>query len=116
MDMVHQYKNNGYNIVLDVNSGSIHVVDDVVYDTLALMDADDENRYEEEKLQNISAEIMKKYENENISEEDMREIFDEFKVMEENGTLFSKDVYKSGNIGFTGYERQEIDLSFIDKL
>ena len=30
--MVHQYKNNGYNILLDVNSGSVHVVDDLVYD------------------------------------------------------------------------------------
>ena len=28
--MVHQYKNNGYNICLDVNSGSVHVVDDMV--------------------------------------------------------------------------------------
>lgn len=34
--MVHQYKNNGYNIVLDVNSGSVHVVDDLVYDMIAL--------------------------------------------------------------------------------
>ena len=33
--MIHQYKNNGYNIVLDVCSGSVHVVDDVVYDVLA---------------------------------------------------------------------------------
>ena len=33
---VHQYKNNGYNIVLDVNSGAVHIVDDVVYDVLAL--------------------------------------------------------------------------------
>ena len=32
--MVHEYKNNGYNIVLDVNSGSVHVVDDVVYDLI----------------------------------------------------------------------------------
>ena len=30
--MVHQYKNNGFNILLDVNSGSVHVVEDVVYD------------------------------------------------------------------------------------
>ena len=30
--MVHQYKNNGYNIVLDVNSGCVHVVDDMVYE------------------------------------------------------------------------------------
>lgn len=34
--MIHQYKNNGYNIVLDVNSGSVHVVDDIVYDIIAL--------------------------------------------------------------------------------
>ena len=30
--MIHCYKNNGYNIVLDVNSGSVHVVDDIIYD------------------------------------------------------------------------------------
>lgn len=34
--MIHQYKNNGYSIVLDVNSGSVHVVDDIVYDSIAL--------------------------------------------------------------------------------
>ena len=30
--MIHQYKSNGYNIVMDVNSGSVNVVDDIVYD------------------------------------------------------------------------------------
>ena len=45
--MIHQYKNNGYNIVLDVNSGSIHVVDDVVYDVLSLMDEENADRYGE---------------------------------------------------------------------
>ena len=33
--MIHQYKLNGYNIVLDVCSGSVHVVDDVAYDIIA---------------------------------------------------------------------------------
>ena len=32
--MVHLFKNNGYNIVLDVNSGSVHVVDEIVYDLI----------------------------------------------------------------------------------
>ena len=36
--MIHQYKNNGYNIVMDVNSGSIHVVDDMVYDMISLIE------------------------------------------------------------------------------
>lgn len=34
--MVHQYKNNGYNIVLDVESGAVHVVDDAAYEVIAL--------------------------------------------------------------------------------
>ena len=34
--MLHQYKNNGYNIVLDVNSGSVHVVDELMYDAMEL--------------------------------------------------------------------------------
>ena len=36
--MIHQYKLDGYNIVLDVCSGSVHVVDDAAYDIIALMD------------------------------------------------------------------------------
>ena len=36
--MIHQYKSNGYNIVMDVNSGAIHIVDDVVYDVLPFME------------------------------------------------------------------------------
>ncbi len=36
--MIHQYKNNGYDIVMDVASGSVHVVDDVVYDAVALLE------------------------------------------------------------------------------
>ena len=36
--MIHQYKSNGYNIVLDVNSGSVHVVDDIVYAMIPLVE------------------------------------------------------------------------------
>ena len=48
--MVHQYKNNGYDIVLDVNSGSVHVVDDIVYDCIALLDQGCSNEEVTEKL------------------------------------------------------------------
>ena len=34
--MIHQYKSNGYNIVLDVESGAVHVVDDITYDVISL--------------------------------------------------------------------------------
>lgn len=42
--MVHQYKNNGYNIVLDVCSGSVHVVDDLVYDIISLYEEKDKEQ------------------------------------------------------------------------
>ena len=51
--MIHQYKNNGYNIVLDVNSGSIHVVDDVAYDVIGM--------YETKSKDEIAATILKEY-------------------------------------------------------
>ena len=35
---IHQYKNNGYNIVMDIASGAVHVVDGVVYDAVALLE------------------------------------------------------------------------------
>ena len=38
MSLVHRYKNNGYNIILDINSGCIHVVDELVYDAVGLLD------------------------------------------------------------------------------
>ncbi len=41
--MVHQYKNNGYNIVLDVNSGAVHVVDDAAYDVISLWETHTED-------------------------------------------------------------------------
>ena len=35
--VIHQYQNNGYNIVLDVNSGAVHVVDQEAYDVIAAL-------------------------------------------------------------------------------
>lgn len=98
--MVHQYKNNGYNIVLDVNSGSVHVVDDVVYDTLALMDEEASDRYSESNFRQIAGELLEKYREEQISEEDLRDVFTDLQELEENGTLFAKDVYQEGVIDF----------------
>ena len=98
--MIHLFKNNGYNIVLDVNSGSVHVVDDVVYDTLAQMDENDEHRYGEENFRRIAGSIVDQYAEQGIGEDDMREIFADLQELEDNGTLFTKDVYQDGVIDF----------------
>ena len=90
--MVHQYKNNGYNIVLDVNSGSIHVVDDVVYDVISL--------YEDKQPEEITKLMLDKYKGENLTSKDMEEIFKDIEELKENGTLFTEDIYENGVIDF----------------
>ena len=67
--MIHQYKNNGYNIVLDVNSGSVHVVDDLVYDAIAYMV---DNQLEKAE-QSVAYEALK----EHFSDGDLSEIVEE---------------------------------------
>ncbi len=97
--MVHLYKNNGYNMVLDVNSGSIHVVDDVVYDVLELLNEAEDRRKEEGFRQEITDKMLAKY-GEDITAEDMKDVFEDLDELEENGTLFTVDVYKEGVINF----------------
>ena len=55
--MIHQYKNNGYNIVMDVNSGSVHVVDDLIYDMVEVLEKE---LPELEKPETLPAEAVEK--------------------------------------------------------
>ena len=84
--MIHQYKLNGYNIVLDIYSGSIHVVDDVAYDIISL--------YEDSKntLENIKNSILDKYTQ--INEKDFNDCLLDIQQLEKDSKLFSDDQYK----------------------
>ncbi len=79
--MVHQYKNNGYNIVLDVNSGAVHVVDDVAYDVIPL--------FETSTKEEIIDSLKERYPQAEISES-----YEEVKELAEQGSLFTKDQYQ----------------------
>jgi uncharacterized protein len=105
-NVVHQYKNNGYNIVLDVNSGMIHVVDELAYDIIAM--------FEKQEPEVILQEMIKKYslpenlalitENEEEStelagsEEALKELvqgaIDDIAQLKQEGALFTKDIYE----------------------
>lgn len=92
--MIHQYKNNGYNIVLDVNSGCVHVVDDLVYDIIAL--------YENMDTEAIVTEIMERYRVAGavVKEQEIREAIEEIEELKEQGSLFTEDIYKDYIIDF----------------
>ena len=79
--MVHQFKNNGYDIVLDVNSGAIHVVDDVTYDVIAL--------FEDHSREEIIAQLQSRY-----PEQEIAEAIEETEQLKEQGDLFTEDAYE----------------------
>ena len=79
--MIHQYKNNGYNIVMDINSGAIHVVDDVVYDVIAL--------YEDHSRQEIREQLSSVY-----SDQELEEAFSEIEELVREKRLFTEDNYQ----------------------
>ncbi len=90
--VVHQYKNNGLNIVLDVNSGSIHVVDDMVYviiETIKEMFEENENPSRSE-VQFVLDKAKLPY-----NEKEIVEAFDEIWELKIDGKLFQKDVYEA---------------------
>ena len=86
---VHQYKNNGYNIVLDVNSGAVHVVDDVVYDVLALYEQCFKMCGGQDLLQELVLRLKDKY-----PQEEIAEAYGELMQLKEAGQLFTTDAYE----------------------
>ena len=85
--MVHQYKLNGYNIVLDTCSGSVHAVDEVAYDIIAM--------YKTNTEEEIVREILSRYAHlEDVNEEEIRACIEDVRALEEGGKLFSVDAYE----------------------
>ena len=94
--MVHQYKLGGYNIVLDICSGSIHVVDEVAYDIIAL--------YLEKSREEILAAMAEKYATrEDITAADIEECYDQVTTLKESGRLFSPDTFE----GMAGHLKEK---------
>ncbi len=92
--MIHQYKNNGYNIVLDVYSGAVHVVDDLCYDVIEVLNSKDT----EPTVESLSSEDTKKDILEKLSdsyaEADLLEALEDVTELTKQRTLFSKDIYE----------------------
>ncbi|MDO5412843.1 MAG: thioether cross-link-forming SCIFF peptide maturase [bacterium] len=84
--MVHQYKLNGYNIVLDSCSGSIHAVDEVAYDII--------EKYKQERPEEIVRELLVKYaDREDVTEEELYACIADVAALEKAGKLFTPDTF-----------------------
>ena len=81
--MIHQYKLGGYNIVLDVCSGSVHVVDDIAYDIIGLFEA--------HSREAILARMAEQYPE--ASREELCECYDQVAALRDAGKLFAPDTF-----------------------
>ncbi len=91
--MIHQYKLNGYNIVLDIYSGAVHCVDDVAYDIIEM--------YEKTPKDEIVSRMLEKYgEREDVKKEDILECISDVEKLKEQHKLFTKDTYEDKAFDF----------------
>ncbi len=85
--MVHQYKLGGYNIVLDICSGSVHAVDEVAYDIIALFESSDRAH--------VLAAMAEKYaDRSDISADDIAECYAQVQALKDAGKLFAPDQFQ----------------------
>lgn len=86
--MIHAYKMNGYNIILDQNSGCVHSVDDATYDIITMYGSTAKN--------NIKRFILSKYKNdEEVTEEDIDLCFRDIEGLIADGRLFAEDTFET---------------------
>ncbi|HPU58506.1 MAG TPA: thioether cross-link-forming SCIFF peptide maturase, partial [Candidatus Avimonas sp.] len=85
--MIHRFQINGYNIVLDVNSGAVHVVDSLAFDLLGMFDPYTD-KLEDELSPEIAGELSGKYDLQSINE-----TYSELLELHREGQLFSSDDY-----------------------
>ncbi len=84
--MIHRFKLNGFNIVLDVCSGSVHVVDEAAYDIIGM--------YKTDSPDDIVGHILRKYKHrDDVDETSVRECLEDIAELEQKGLLFVPDNY-----------------------
>lgn len=85
--MVHQYKLNGFNIVLDTCSGGVHVVDEVAYDIIEL--------FPKKTADEIVAELLEKYaDRDDVTEEELRLCIDDVQALIDSKQLYTEDTFE----------------------
>ena len=87
--LIHRYKNNDFNIILDINSGSVHVVDDLVYRVCGLL--------EEKKGRDDIVKLLDK----EFPKEDILDALEECEELTKEGMLFTEDAYRGVITDFT---------------
>ena len=81
--MIHAYKMNGYNIILDQNSGCVHSVDEATYDIITMYES------------HTKDEIDKYKNDDDVTEKDIELCFDDIEALKADGRLFAQDTFEA---------------------
>ena len=81
--MIHQFKNNGYNIVLDQASGSVFSVDELAYDAIALFESSSDDE--------IICTLAERY---GVDASEVEETLADIRELRDSGCLFTEDTYE----------------------
>lgn len=91
--MIHAYKMNGYNIILDQNSGCVHSVDEATYDIITM--------YESKSRDEIKSYILDKYKNQDdVTSEEIDLCFEDIETLIKDGRLFAEDTFEAEAVNF----------------
>ncbi|MCI9501079.1 MAG: thioether cross-link-forming SCIFF peptide maturase [Hungatella sp.] len=98
--MIHQYKNNGYDIIMDVNSGAVHVVDDVVYDGVDYLAGVLPEFEEPSPIPEELAGQVREYLGKTYGLQEAEEALADIQELINREELFTKDVYRDYVVDF----------------
>lgn len=99
--MIHQYINNGFYIVLDVNSGSVHSVDPVMYDAIAVAAEKIPEMEEPGQIPDeVASEVKERLASKGYAEGEVMEALEEIQYLIDAEELFTKDVYRDYVVDF----------------
>ncbi|WP_349946308.1 thioether cross-link-forming SCIFF peptide maturase [Lacrimispora sp. BS-2] len=98
--MIHQYISNGFHIIMDVNSGSVHSVDPVMYDAVETAAGMVPEMEEGQPLPKEVGEKVRTSLSETYGETEVEEVLEEIQYLIDKGELFTKDMYHDYVIDF----------------
>ncbi len=98
--MIHQYINNGYHIVLDLNSGSVHVVDPLVYDAIAVVSAHMPELEKPEALPQEVKEAVYEELKDRYSRRELSEALEDIEELIQAEQLLTRDIYRDFVVDF----------------
>ena len=101
--MIHCYQNNGYNIVMDIESGGVHVVDDLVYELIPALEKVFMKDHSPEQVKDAAHRAVSDCGGK-WSEDEIDEALSEITGLYEDGMLYSSDIYEQAIEGFLNRE------------